>query len=252
MNETDAVATLSRPSFSRTSPPPPMTFHLRTLAVGALALGLAACGTDTADAPADAPLSDATEVTEAAAEIPAGTYELDAAHTELGFRVRHLGIANVDGVFDDFTGTVTVPESGLSGMSATLTAQVGSIDTDNEDRDGHLESPDFFDAATHPELTFTTTSVEPLGGARFRMNGDLTMRGQTHPVTLEGEYLGTAMMGETTKIGFEAEGTIDRQQWGLAWSETNPAGEAIVADEVKLMIGVEANRMADEPEAADA
>ena len=215
-----------------------MTHSLHALMLGALALGLAACATQTDTLE---PLEGATEVTEAAVEIPAGTYSLDAAHTEVGFRVRHLGIANVDGSFNDLTGTIVVPESGIEGMTASLTAQVASIETDNERRNGHLRSPDFFAAEEFPELTFESTSVESTGGNRFRMTGDLTIRGTTRPVTLEGEYLGAASIQGTQKIGFEASGEVNRKDFGLSWDNTNEAGEISVADNVRLMIGVEAN-----------
>jgi polyisoprenoid-binding protein YceI len=226
-----------------------MTLSLRALALGALSLGLAACGSET-DAPE--PLSDATEVNEATADIPAGTYALDPLHSELGFRVRHLGISNVDGSFNDFTGTIVVPESGLAEMTADLAADVSSIDTQNADRDDHLRSPDFFAAEEHPEITFQATSVTPTGGNTFDLTGDLTMRGTTLPVTLQGEYLGAASIRGTEKIGFQAEGEIDRQDWGLSWSETNEAGEIIVGDTVTLMISAQADRQdasTDAPEA---
>ena len=222
--------------------------RLRTLTLGTLALGLllSACAAET-DTTAEAPLADAaeTEVVAAPAEIPAGTYALDPVHSELGFRVRHLGISNVDGTFNDFDGTIVVPASGLEGMTADITAQVASIDTDNERRNGHLRSEDFFAADEHPELTFRTTSVEPLGGNRFSMTGDLTMRGTTRPVTLEGEYLGTASVQGTQKIGFEASGELRRQDWGLSWDGTNEVGEALVADTVTLMISAEADLQSD-------
>ncbi|MEO0559883.1 MAG: YceI family protein [Bacteroidota bacterium] len=221
-----------------------MTHSFRALAIGALAFGLAACASET-DTPA--PLDGASDVVEAAAEIPAGTYSLDVPHTELGFRVRHLGIANVDGAFKDFSGSITVPESGIEGMSASLTAQVASIETDNEDRNDHLRQPEFFGADEFPELTFETTSVVSTGGNGFTMTGDLTIRDTTLPVTLEGEYLGSAMFQGTQKIGFEASGEINRQDFGLSFAATNEAGEIIVGDTVTLMIGAEGNL-----EAADA
>ena len=215
-----------------------MTLSLRTLTMAALALGLAACASETNP---PEPLEGATEVAEATAEIPAGTYSLDPSHSELSFRVRHLGIANVDGGFKDFAGTITVPESGIDGMTASVTAQVASIETDNERRNGHLRSPDFFAADEFPELTFETTSVESTGGNGFRMTGDLTIRGTTKPVTLEGEYLGSASISGTQKIGFEASGEINRQEFGLSWAEQNEAGEVIVSDTVLLEISAEAN-----------
>lgn len=219
-----------------------MTLSLRSLFVGVLALGLAACGSepDTAE-----PLDGVADVSESTAEIPAGTYSIDVSHSELGFRARHFGISNVDGNFNDFEGTIVVPESGLEGMTATLVAQTGSIDTDNERRDGHLKSGDFFAAEEYPELTFEATGVTPTGGNAFEMTGDLTMRGVTKPVTLTGEYIGAAVVGETQKIGFEASGEIDRQEWGLSWQDTNDAGELAVSDMIRLMIGVEADLQAD-------
>ncbi len=220
-----------------------MTFSLRALAMGTLALGLSACATDT-DTPE--PLDGATEVVEAAAEIPAGTYALDMAHSSLGFSIRHLGVTNVNGSFPAFTGTVTVPASGLDGMSATVSADVSSINTGNTDRDGHLQSPDFFDAGQYPNITFETTSVTSTGGNGFEMVGNLTMHGVTKPVTLTGEYIGAAMMGETQKIGFEAEGEIDRKEWGLTWAQTNEVGEALVGDMVTLRINAQADMQSGE------
>ena len=218
-----------------------MTYSLRALTMGALAFGLAACAseTDTTE-----PLAGATDVNEAVSEIPAGTYDLDTAHSELGFRVRHLGISNVDGSFDDFSGTIMIPESGLEGMTANLTAQVASIETGNSDRNGHLRSPDFFAADEYPEISFVTTSVVPTGGDSFTMTGDLTMRGVTQPVTLEGTYLGASTIRCTQKVGFEATGEINRQDFGLSWAETNEAGEIIVSDMVTLMIGAQGNLQA--------
>ena len=213
---------------------------LRVAVVGGLAFSLAACASETDTA---APLSDVdnTEVVAAPAEIPAGTYALDATHSDVGFRVRHLGISNVDGSFSDVDGTITIPAAGIEGMEAEVTVQVNSIDTRNDDRDGHLQSEDFFAAEQYPTLTFRTTSVDALGGNRFRMTGDLTIRGVTKPVTLEGEYIGTASVRGTQKIGFEASGEITRQEWGLSWAQTNEAGEALVGDTVTLVLNVEAD-----------
>lgn len=219
------------------------TLPLRTAMLGLLALGfvLGACATETETTEPSYSGAENAETVAAPAEVPAGTYALDQAHTEVGFRVRHLGIANVDGTFKDFEGTIVVPESGLEGMTAEVTAQVASIETDNERRNGHLRSPDFFAADEYPELTFRSTGVESLGGSRFRMTGDLTMRGTTRPVTLEGEYLGTASVQGTQKIGFEASGELTRQDWGLSWDGTNEVGEALVGDTVTLMLGAEAD-----------
>ena len=177
-------------------------------------------------------------------EIPTGTYALDTSHSELSFRVRHLGISNVKGDFKDFTGTITVPESGLVGMTATATAQVASIETDNAQRNAHLRSPDFFAADEFPEMTFQSTSVEVLGGDRFRLTGDLTIRGITKPITLESTYLGSSSVQGTQKIGFEASGKLSRRDFGLSWAGTNEVGEALVGDAVTLTISAEADLQA--------
>ena len=218
-----------------------MTF--RPLLIGALALGLAACGGETATESAVS--TDGTTTAVAATPVPAGTYDIDGSHSAASFGIRHLGISTVRGNFDGVTGTVTVGET-LSTLEATARIDASTISTGNPDRDGHLQSPDFFDVAQYPEITFTSTEVRPGEGDSFTLVGDLTMHGVTKPVELEGTFLGAATMGDTQKIGFSARGEIDRKQWGLTWAETNEVGEALVGDEVTLEIEVQANRQAAE------
>jgi len=210
----------------------------RTLLIAALALGLAACANDaTPTATSDDNVSTAGDYTELPA-MPAGTYTIDAAHSRAEFRVRHLGISTVTGRFGDVAGTVTVGDNTIE-TNATIDAS--TISTGNGDRDGHLQSPDFFDVAQYPEITFTSTGVRAGAGNTFTLLGDLTMHGVTHPVELQAEYLGSASMMGTPKVGFTASGEIKRQDWGLTWAETNEAGEALVGDDVTLMIEIEAN-----------
>ena len=222
-----------------------MTF--RTLLVGALALGLSACGGDAAD---DATVvTDGSEVSTAgtfadAPDLPSGTYAIDASHSRAEFRIRHLGISTVTGRFDGVDGTITVGD-GLGSMQATAVIDASTISTGNDDRDGHLRSADFFDVEQYPEITFTSTELRAGEGGEFTLVGDLTMHGVTRPVELEAEYIGSSMMGDTQKIGLTASGEIDRQDWGLTWSQTNEAGELVVADEVELTIEVEADRQGD-------
>lgn len=218
---------------------------MRTLLVGVLALGLAACAPE-AD---DAAITETNDVSTAgtfadAPDVPAGTYAIDPAHSRAEFRVRHLGISTVTGRFGDVDGTVTVGD-GLGSLQANATIDASTIDTGNDRRDGHLQSPDFFDVAQYPEITFTSTGVRPGEGSQFTLVGDLTMHGVTRPVELDAEYLGTSSMGDTRKIGFTASGEITRQDWGLNWAETNEAGEALVGDEVTLVIEVEADAQAE-------
>ena len=214
----------------------------RTLLVAALALGAAACGGET-DAPADPNVSTAGTAV-SATPVPAGTYAIDAAHSTASFGVRHLGISTVKGSFGAVSGTVTLGET-LSTLQTTARMDPATISTGNADRDGHLQSPDFFDVAQYPEITFTSTSVQPGDGDAFTLMGDLTMHGVTKPVTLQGTYLGSARMGETQKVGFTASGELDRREWGLTWAQTNEVGEALVGDEVTLEIQIEADRQAD-------
>lgn len=224
---------------------------IRTLLIGVLALGLAACGSEADDAAVstDAEASTAGTFADAPA-VPAGTYTIDAAHSRAEFRVKHLGISTVTGRFDGVDGTVTVGD-GLGSLQTTAVMDVSTISTGNDDRDGHLKSPDFFDVAQYPEITFTSTGVRPGEGSSFTLLGDLTMHGVTRPVELAAEYVGSATMGNTQKIGFTASGEITRQDWGLTWAQTNEAGEALVGDTVTLIIEVEADQQAEEaaPEA---
>lgn len=219
--------------------------HLRFPLAVVLAIGLAACGTD--DATTAGPSAGATDDVSTAGtftdvpEIPAGAYAIDPSHSRAEFRVRHLGISTVTGRFDGLSGTVSVGDD-FSSFDATAVIDAATINTGNDDRDGHLRGPDFFDVAQYPEITFDVTEVRPGADGEFFLVGDLTMHGVTRPVELEAEYLGTSSARGTQKIGFTARGEIIRQDWGLTWDRTNEAGEAIVSDEVELVIEVEADR----------
>lgn len=226
---------------------------IRSLLIGALAVGLAACGGDADDATVAtdtaADVSTAGTFVDAPA-VPAGTYTIDAAHSRAEFRVKHLGISTVTGRFGDVSGTVTIGD-GLGSLQANAMIDASTISTGNERRDGHLQSPDFFDVAQYPEITFTSTEIRPGEGGAFTLVGDLTMHGVTRPVELDAEYIGSSSMMGTQKIGFSASGEITRQDWGLTWAETNEAGEALVGDDVTLTIEIEADQQAEEatPEA---
>ena len=221
--------------------------------VAALALGLAACAEPADDAVVEtADPSTAGDVVDLP-DIPAGTYAIDAAHSGAEFSVRHLGISTVTGRFGDVVGTVTVADGAVD---ATAEIDASTINTGNADRDGHLQSPDFFDVAQYPTITFTSTGVRAGEGDAFTLVGDLTMHGVTRPVELDAEYLGTSTMRGTRKIGFTATGEIDRRDWGLTWDQTNEVGEVIVSDEVTLTIAIQADAQgeaapADETAAAE-
>lgn len=171
----------------------------------------------------------------------ADTWEIDRVHSSVGFQVNHMVISKVNGKFDSFNGTINFDGKDFSKASVVVNIDPKTIDTDNERRDGHLKSPDFFAADSLPEMKFVSTSIKPLGENKFQMVGDLTMRGVTKPVTLDGEFRGTVAAMGGTKAGFSAKGTINRQDWGVSWNKTLDAGGFVVSDNVDLLIEVEAD-----------
>ena len=171
----------------------------------------------------------------------ADTWEIDRVHSSVGFQVNHMVISKVNGKFDSFNGTINFDGKDFSRASVVVNIDPKTIDTDNERRDGHLKSPDFFAADSLPEMKFVSTSIKPLGENKFQMVGDLTMRGVTKPVTLDGEFRGTVAAMGGTKAGFSAKGTINRQDWGGSWNKTLDAGGFVVSDNVDLLIEVEAD-----------
>ena len=170
-----------------------------------------------------------------------GTWTLDDTHTRLGFVTRHAMITKVRGSFNDFTGTVTVPESGISGAEAKVTINASSIDTRNADRDGHLKSNDFFDMENFPQITFTSTKIEGNGSGGVDVTGDLTIKGTTKSITIPFEYEGTATdpFGNQ-RAGFEGTTTLKRSDFGLTWNATLETGGVLVSEKVTLEIEVSA------------
>ena len=177
-------------------------------------------------------------------QIPAGTYTLDPSHSEVGFVARHAMVTKVRGYFRTLEGTVTVAET-LAGSSATATMSVDSVDTGNADRDGHLKSADFFDAATHPEITFVSTGVREIKGEEFILDGELTIKGVTKPVALEVEYNGSATdpFGNH-RIGFSAETEVEREDWDLTWNAALETGGVLVSKKIKLTLDISAIKQA--------
>ena len=174
-----------------------------------------------------------------------GTWTLDDTHTRLGFVTRHAMVTKVRGSFNDFTGTVTVPESGIAGAEAKVTINASSIDTRNADRDGHLKSNDFFDMETYPEITFTSTKIAPNGDGGVNVTGDLTIKGITKSVTIPFEYEGTATdpFGNL-RAGFEGTTVINRSDFGLSWNAALETGGVLVSEKVTLEIEVSAIKSA--------
>jgi polyisoprenoid-binding protein YceI len=178
-----------------------------------------------------------------ATAVPTGTWNIDPAHSRVGFSVKHLGISTVRGEFANYDGSLVVGEDGS--ITASGTVAVDSIDTRQPDRDGHLKSADFFDAANYPEITFRSTSVVATDEDTYEITGDLTLRGVTQQITLTAEIGG----GETDgygfeRIGLEATGTISRSAYGMKFNQALGSGNAIVSDKVKLDLDISAVKAA--------
>jgi polyisoprenoid-binding protein YceI len=167
-------------------------------------------------------------------------WNIDPAHSVVEFGVKHLGIATVKGRFRKFQGTAETDPSGVL-RSLDVSIDPASIDTNVEQRDAHLRSADFFDVEHYPEMTFRSRAITPAGQGTYRVEGDLTMRGVTRPVTLlvEAERPLTDPWGNT-RIAARASGTLNRKNWGLAWNQVLETGGFVVGDEVKVNLEVEA------------
>ncbi len=171
---------------------------------------------------------------------PKTKWAIDPAHTEIQFKVKHLVISTVSGKFEKFDGAVYSSSPDFSDAEVEFSADVDSINTSQPDRDGHLKSPDFFDAANHPKLTFKSTNIKKTGDSEYLMTGDLTIRGVSKPIQLSVEYGGTTKDPYgNTKAGFEITGKINRKDFGLTWSAVTETGGLVVSDEVKLQLAVE-------------
>ncbi len=174
-------------------------------------------------------------------EVPApGVYALDVAHSHVGLSVRHLMVSKTKGRFADFSGTVTIGEDPLD-SSVELEIQAASIDTKDETRDGHLRSPDFFDAEAFPTITYRSTKVTPAGAGRWTVDGELTVRDLTVPVPLEVTFEGGAKdPWGGTRIGFAARTELDREAFGLTWNQALETGGVLVGKQVRVDIDAEA------------
>lgn len=172
-----------------------------------------------------------------------GDYVVDAAHSRIGFVARHAMVTKVRGQFNEYAGTAHLDFTDPSASSAELTIEVASIDTRNAQRDGHLRTNDFFDAENFPQITFRSTGVEVLGGDRYRLAGDLTIKGRTLPVGIDVEYTGSAVdpFGNT-RVGFEGSTTVNRRDWGVEWNAPLEAGGVLVSEKVTLEFEVSAIR----------
>jgi polyisoprenoid-binding protein YceI len=163
---------------------------------------------------------------------------IDPTHSEVSFKVKHLVISTVTGYFKKFEGAAESESDDFDGASVSFTADIDSIDTNQGDRDNHLKSADFFDAANHPKLSFSGKISK--NGGDYQLVGDLEIRGTKKEVTLDVDFGGVAgdPYGQT-KAGFEIEGKINRKEFGLTWSAVTEAGSVVVSDQVRLMLSVQ-------------
>ena len=189
-------------------------------------------------------------MTETAVEIPgyvAGTWSIDPVHSEVSFVVRHMMVSKVRGRFDKFEGTFTTAPDPLQ-SSVTATIDLASVNTGQSDRDNHIRSADFFEVESHPTMTFQSTGVRP-DGDHFLLDGDLTIRGTTRPVTLRLELngFGPDPFGGT-RAGFSATGEINRHDWGVSYNGPIPgAGNAVILSD-KITINLEIEGVLDKSE----
>lgn len=169
-------------------------------------------------------------------------WTVDAAHSEIGFSVKHMMISKVKGSFASYDATVEADEADLQGALIDFKIDVASINTNNEDRDNHLRSADFFDAEQYPHITFNANEIVQKGDAEYELTGDLTMKGVTRPATFEVEYggKGTNPWGVEV-VAFSGEGKVNRKDFGLTWNQTLETGGVMVGEDIKISLELEAN-----------
>ena len=168
------------------------------------------------------------------------TWNIDNTHSEIGFKVKHLMISNVRGKFNNFEGKIELPDEDLTTGVISFSAETNSIDTGNTMRDGHLQSPEFFDSALFPTLTFASKSVTNKSGNDFEVVGTLTMHGVAKEITLNTTYNGmTSGMDGLEVMSFEITGSLSRKDFGLTWNAPIEQGGVVVSDEIKLDINAE-------------
>lgn len=179
----------------------------------------------------------------AAVELPTGTWTIDPAHSSISFAVRHLMVSKVRGSLGTFNGDITVSSDGMPSVSAEIA--VASVSTGNDDRDAHLRSAEFFDVEQHPTATFTSTGVWPDGGGRYVLEGDLTLKSITKPISLALDFSGTSSgMGRGAVAGFAASVVLNRKDFGIDINRPLETGGVVLGDKVTVTLDIEALKSA--------
>ncbi|GIG67377.1 YceI family protein [Phytomonospora endophytica] len=172
-----------------------------------------------------------------------GTYALDASHSRLGFSARHAMVTKVRGQFKEYEGSGFLDFDDPAKSTASVTVQVASVDTGNEQRDGHLSTNDFFDAPTYPTITFTSTGAAKVDDENFTLTGDLTIKDVTKSVTIDFEFTGTSVDPfNNTRVGFEGKTVVNRKDWGINFNAALETGGVLVSDKVTLEFDISAIR----------
>ncbi|MEU6980592.1 YceI family protein [Streptomyces sp. NPDC046371] len=170
-----------------------------------------------------------------------GDYTIDPAHSSIGFTVRHAMVTNVRGSFAEHEGALKLDGSDPASSTAAIDVKIASIDTGIADRDGHLRSGDFFDAEQFPLMSFRSTQAQQLGGDKYRVTGELTIKDVTKPLAIDLEFNGTATdVYGNERVGFEGNAEILRSDWGLTWNAALETGGVMVSDKVKLNFDISA------------
>ncbi len=170
----------------------------------------------------------------------AATYAIDAGHSSVSFKVKHMMVSNVRGAFTAFEGSFEFDPEAPKHAKVTTEIQMASVNTNDEKRDEHLRSPDFFDVESHPTMTFESMKLESKGDNEYVLHGNLTLNGVTKPVELDLEFNGTVVdPWGNTRSGFEAEGEINRKDFGITWSKNMDGGGLVVGDKVEIELEIE-------------
>lgn len=169
------------------------------------------------------------------AELTSGTWTIEPSHSSVGFTVRHLGLSKVRGQFNSFSGSLTIADD-KTASSVSATVELSSIDTNNADRDGHLQSTDFFGVENNPQMIFTSTAV-----TETTLSGDLSINGVTKPITFDLEFHGVAVDGyETTRAGFSAAGEISRSDFGIDFNMPIGLDGMLIGDKISIELEIQA------------